>query len=94
MAEHGPESEPARSDRERSEQGLLPRHRTIYQRANDRGEIDFERVPAAVLTIPFDLVRHDMLMELRPLKPARIQSIVDELFLPLVRTHQGSPGRS
>jgi hypothetical protein len=46
------------------------------------------RIPAAVLYMPFDLVRHDLLMDLKPPKPARIQSIVDELFLPLVRNHQ------
>lgn len=63
----------------------LPRVRVIYQRAHDRGEIDLERIPSAVLAMPFDLVRHDLLMNLEPLKPARIQSIVDELFLPLVR---------
>jgi hypothetical protein len=34
--------------------------------------------------MPFDLVRHDMLIDLKPVKPARIRSIVDELFLPLV----------
>ncbi|WP_020646348.1 hypothetical protein [Amycolatopsis balhimycina] len=44
--------------------------------------------PAAGLDLPFDLVRHDLLMDLEPLKPARIESIVDELFLPLVRNHQ------
>ena len=66
----------------------LPRVRIIYQRAHDRGEIDLERVPAAVLAMPFDLVRHDLLMDLKPPKPARIQSIVDELFLPLVQNHQ------
>lgn len=65
----------------------LPRVRLIYQRAHDRGELDLERIPAAVLAMPFDLVRHDMLMDLEPLRPARIQSIVDELFLPLVRHH-------
>jgi AcrR family transcriptional regulator len=56
----------------------------IYRRAHDRGEIDLERIPAAVLTMPFDLVRHDLLMNLEPVKPARITSIVDEIFLPLV----------
>ena len=69
---------------------LLPHQRAIYQRAHDRGEIDLERIPAAVLNLPFDLVRHDMLMDLRPPAPARIQSIVDELFLPLLREHQAS----
>jgi AcrR family transcriptional regulator len=56
----------------------------IYRRAHDRGEIDLERIPPAVLTMPFDLVRHDLLMNLEPVKPARITSIVDEIFLPLV----------
>ena len=37
-----------------------------------------------VLAMPFDLVRHDLLTDLKPLEPARIRSIVDELFLPLV----------
>jgi AcrR family transcriptional regulator len=64
------------------------RIRTIYQRAHDRGEIDLERIPSAVLAMPFDLVRHDMLMDLKPVQPTRIQSIVDDLFLPLVQKHQ------
>ncbi|WP_437742211.1 TetR/AcrR family transcriptional regulator [Sorangium sp. So ce1504] len=63
-----------------------PRVRIPYQRAHDRGEIDLERIPSAVLALPYDLVRHDLLMDLKPLKPARIQSIVDELFLPLVQS--------
>ena len=58
----------------------------IYRRAHDRGEIDLDRIPPAVLAMPFDLVRHDLLLNLKPLRPARIQSIVDELFLPLART--------
>lgn len=68
----------------------LARVRTVYQRAHDRGEIDLQRIPAAVLALPFDLARHDMFMDLEPLKPARVRTIVDELFLPLVRHHQAS----
>jgi AcrR family transcriptional regulator len=71
----------------------LPLVRTIYRRAHDRGEINVERIPPAVLAMPFDLVRHDMLMDLKPLKPERIQTIVDELFLPLVAVHHGGPER-
>jgi AcrR family transcriptional regulator len=56
----------------------------IYRRAHDRGEINLERIPPAVLVMPFDLVRHDLLMNLGPVKPERITSIVDEIFLPLV----------
>jgi len=64
----------------------LTRVKAIYQRAHDRGEIDLERIPSAVLAMPFDLVRHDLLMDLKPVKPKRIRSIVDELFLPLVQS--------
>ena len=69
----------------------LARIRTIYQHAHDRGEIDLEQIPAAVLAMPFDLVRHDLLMDLEPVEPERIHSIVDELFLPLV--HQDTRKR-
>ncbi|MDI5966992.1 TetR/AcrR family transcriptional regulator [Streptantibioticus silvisoli] len=63
----------------------------IYQRAHDRGEIDLERIPPAALTMPFDLVRHDLFMNLKPLTPARIQTIINDLFLPLVRERVGGP---
>jgi hypothetical protein len=36
--------------------------------------------------MPFDLVRHDLLMDLKPVKPKRIRSIADELLLPLVQS--------
>ncbi len=55
----------------------------LFRRAHERGEIDLDRLPPAVLTMPFDLVRHDILMTLKPLPAERITSIVDDLFLPL-----------
>jgi AcrR family transcriptional regulator len=68
----------------------LPPVRSMYQRAHDRGEIDLKRIPSAVLAMPFDLVRHDILMNFKPVPRARIRSIVDDLFLPLVRLrHDG-----
>ena len=67
----------------------LPLMRTIYQRAHARGEINLEGIPPAVLAMPFDLLRHDMLMDLKPPKPERIHEIVDDLFLPLVAVHHG-----
>ncbi|WP_433049086.1 TetR/AcrR family transcriptional regulator [Dactylosporangium sp. CS-033363] len=67
----------------------LPPVRAVYRRAQDRGELDLARIPPAVLAMPFDLVRHDLLMDLRPPSEARITAIVDELFLPLVATYSG-----
>lgn len=71
----------------------LSRIRTIYQRAHNRAEMDLEQIPSAVLAMPFDLVRHDLLMDLKPLTSARIRTIVDELFLPLVHSHHNAPTR-
>lgn len=65
----------------------------IFRRAQERGEIDLDRAPAAVLTMPFDLMRHDLLMTLKPVPADRIAAIVDELFLPLVAAYR-RPGAS
>jgi AcrR family transcriptional regulator len=56
----------------------------IYARAHARGEIDLDRIPPVVLTMPFDLMRHDMLMTYKPIAPERVLAIVDDLFMPLV----------
>ena len=65
------------------------RIRAIYQQAHDRGEIDMDQIPTALLAMPFDLVRHDLLMDLEPVGLERIRSIVDDLFLPLVDHYAG-----
>ena len=64
----------------------------IYRRAHERGEIDLDRLPPAVLTMPWDLLRHDLLMTLEPVPQERIISIVDDLFLPLATGTSRSPG--
>ena len=65
----------------------LTRMRAIYERAQARGEIDLDRIPDSVLALPFDLVRHDLLMDLKPVPHPRIESIVDELVMPLMRQY-------
>jgi AcrR family transcriptional regulator len=56
----------------------------IFARAHERGEIDLDCIPPAVLTMPFDLMRQDMLMNYEPIPPKRVLAIVDDLFMPLV----------
>jgi len=56
----------------------------IFARAHERGEINLDRIPPAVLAMPFDLMRHDMLMTYKPIPPERVLAIVDDLFMPLV----------
>jgi len=60
----------------------------VYRRAHERGEIDLDKLPPAVLTLPFDLMRHDLLMTLKPVPMDRITAIVDELFMPLLTAYQ------
>ena len=60
----------------------------IYQHAQQRGEIDLEKIPPAVLTMPFDLIRLDLLMTLKPVTAERVREIVDDLFLPLVAAYR------
>jgi AcrR family transcriptional regulator len=63
----------------------------IFRRAHERGEIDLGVIPPGVLEMPFDLMRHDLLMTLRPPSPERITSIVDDMFLPLVANSRPHP---
>jgi AcrR family transcriptional regulator len=68
--------------------GSADRPGELYRRAHERGEIDLDTIPPAVLTMPFDLMRGDMLMTLKQIPPERITSIVDDLFMPLVAAYR------
>jgi AcrR family transcriptional regulator len=74
--------------REKLISGRPPWSSEVYGRAHERGDIDLDRIPRAVLTMPFDLMRHDMLMTYKPIPDERILEIVDDLFLPLVAASQ------
>jgi AcrR family transcriptional regulator len=63
----------------------------VFRRAHERGEIDLDKTPRAILTMPFDLMRHDLLMTLEPLPEERVLEIVDELFMPLIEAAGRSP---
>ncbi|UJP10190.1 TetR/AcrR family transcriptional regulator [Microbacterium sp. KUDC0406] len=56
----------------------------IFERAAARGELDPARLTPRVQTVATDLLRHDMLMTLRPSRDEDLAAIVDEIFLPLV----------
>jgi AcrR family transcriptional regulator len=60
----------------------------VYRRARERGEIDPGKIPDAVLALPFDLIRHDLLMTLKPVPPERITVIIDDVFMPLLSAYQ------
>jgi AcrR family transcriptional regulator len=61
----------------------------IVARATARGELGPKTPPARVITLPFDLFRHEVLMTLEPVTPETITQIVDDVFLPLARLSSG-----
>ena len=59
----------------------------IVARAVERGELPGEPLPPRAITLPFDLLRHEMFMSMRSVADATIVQIVDELWLPLLRSY-------
>jgi AcrR family transcriptional regulator len=57
---------------------------TIFDRAMKRGEISTRTFPSRVVTLPFDLLRHEAMMTLSEVPDEVILEIVDAIFMPLV----------
>ena len=57
----------------------------LLERAVRRGEVPDRARPPGLVTLPFDLFRHDLVMTLARVPDRRILEIVDDLWLPLVR---------
>jgi AcrR family transcriptional regulator len=57
----------------------------IVARAVSRGEIDDRPRPDRVLSLPFDLLRHELLMTMRPVGEDVLEGIVDDVWIPLLR---------
>ncbi|MFD0683238.1 TetR/AcrR family transcriptional regulator [Actinomadura fibrosa] len=57
----------------------------LYERAVARGEIAPERLTERVKTLPFVLLRHEILSTFAPVPDHVLEEIVDTIFLPLVR---------
>jgi len=65
--------------------GRVSRVDTLLARAVERGEADPAKLSPRVVAVPFDLYRQELLMTLKPVPDEVIESIVDEVFMPLVR---------
>ncbi|WP_217167228.1 TetR/AcrR family transcriptional regulator [Streptomyces sp. AC512_CC834] len=58
---------------------------SLFDRAVDRGEIRPELLTERIKTLPFVLLRHEILSTFAPVPDDVIEEIVDTIFLPLVR---------
>lgn len=65
--------------------GRVRRIETLLARAVERGEADPAKLSPRVVAVPFDLYRQELMMTLKPVPDEVIESIVDEVFMPLVR---------
>ena len=59
----------------------------ILRRGVKRGEIAAQKLTPRLAALPFDLMRHQLVLLRRPLSGQDMREIVDEIFLPLVRAH-------
>ncbi|MFF1872545.1 TetR/AcrR family transcriptional regulator [Streptomyces sp. CB03911] len=57
----------------------------LFDRAVERGEIAPEPLGERVKSLPFDLLRHEILTTFAPVPDHVLEEIVDTVFLPLVR---------
>jgi AcrR family transcriptional regulator len=57
----------------------------LLARAVARGEVPDRERPPGLVTMPYDLFRHDLLLTLARVPERRILEIVDDLWLPLIR---------
>ncbi|MGK5683058.1 TetR/AcrR family transcriptional regulator [Actinoplanes sp. URMC 104] len=58
----------------------------LVARAAERGELPAVPRSPRVVNLPFDLLRHEMFMTLRPVPAEVITEIVDDVWLPLLRS--------
>jgi AcrR family transcriptional regulator len=57
----------------------------ILKNAERRGEVNFKKMSPRVVTLPFDLLRYEILTTQEPTSEETIIEIVDTIFMPLVR---------
>lgn len=56
----------------------------ILERAEKRGDIATSALPERVITLPFDLMRHEIMITGRSASKAAIVQIIDDIYLPLL----------
>lgn len=85
MSEYFSETNSSMADLRMNLQGDHSRFDVVLARGVDRGEIDRSKLTPRIVSLLPDLLRHELLMTLKPVPNAVITEFVDDIFLPLVR---------
>ncbi len=59
---------------------------TILKRGAERGEVRLDKVTPRIASLPVDLLRHELFVTRAPVPETVLTEIVDDIFLPLIRT--------
>lgn len=62
----------------------------VLRRAADRGDLTTADLPPRVVTLPIDLLRHQLLLTRDPIEDTTMTEITDDIFLPLVHALAGT----
>jgi AcrR family transcriptional regulator len=60
----------------------------VLKQAEARGEVTVDAIPVRVITLPFDIARHELLLTGRPLTHEAIIEVVDDIILPLLKRYK------
>ncbi|MBP2133285.1 AcrR family transcriptional regulator [Methanomicrobium sp. W14] len=58
----------------------------ILKNAELRGEINLEKISPRVISLPFDLLRYEILLTQEPISDETVAEIIDDIFLPLLHS--------
>ena len=67
--------------------------KAILKNADLRGEICFEKLTPRIISLPLNLLQHELITKLEPVSDEAITEIVDDIFLPLVYSKVSGDGR-
>ena len=59
---------------------------TVLKNAELRGEVKLEGLSPRIISLPADLLRYELLSTHEPISDAALTEIVDDIFIPLVRS--------
>jgi len=73
--------------------GLQNTLSAVLLRGVARGEVDGSKLTPRIMSLPYDLLRHEVSMTLTSIPMSVIAEMVDEIFLPLILPKPASRGR-